>query len=151
LNASLNRSTATSVSSIMLPARDARSCRVCTPTLGEPRALVVAVAQTEVRRTRGLADAHLVVFVRVEQAPRAFGSADLEGRVEQYPCERRAVIRQVVLTCQRPVHELVQHDALGAIAARQRDRWAAGILAVEGLARAVPGAKARDRVEPARR
>ena len=60
----------------------------------------------------------------------------------------RAVVRQPGVDAERPVHELVQHHALRAVAARERDRGPAVVLfAVERLARAVAGAEAGTSVE----
>ena len=53
------------------------------------------------------------------------------------------MVRQPGFHAERPVRELVQHHGLGAVAARQRDRRAVVLFAVEGLAGAVAGAQSR--------
>ena len=71
----------------------------------------------------------------------ALGAAELVDRVEQHACERAAVVGEPGVDAERPVRELVQHDGLGAVAARERDRRAVVLLAEERLARAVARAQ----------
>ena len=110
----------------------------------EPESFVPVVVPPPVgSEPRGLANVHLVLGVTRRESFGATRAAELGRRVEQQSRERAAVHREVVRVLQRPVRELVEHDAGRAVPAGERDRRAPGILAVEGLARALAGPQPR--------
>src|SRR4029079_6726850 len=69
--------------------------------------------------------------------------------VEQHPGERAPVVGETRVDAERPVRELVEHDAFRSVAARQRDGGPVVLLAVEGLSSAVAGSETWDMAEVA--
>ena len=88
-------------------------------------------------------DVYAVLLVRRREHGRALGATELFDGVEEDAGERPPVVGEPGVDPERPVRELVEHDALGAIPAGERDGRAVVLDAEECLACTVAGSQPR--------
>src|SRR5215211_8944389 len=116
--------------------------------LPEPQTLVPAVVQAAVGpEPRRPGDGHALLPVRRLERLGPLGAEELPGGVQQKAGEGASVCREVEVVGECPVDELVEDDALGAVAAGERDRRPPLVGREERLPGDVAGPEARDAPE----